>query len=228
MKKAHSDVEAFHRLVGASIGDVAKPDATKDLVLRVKLIAEEFDELLEALAPGANPSVVVKDAINAWLIARTFSRDNTPNLPEVADALADLEYVTIGSAVTWGIPGAAVWDEVQAANMRKAGGPKDPVTGKAGKPPGWKGPDVEGVLKREADEASRRRPHRRGDQIAIPYPPQPFMRWLLAAKFEGSLWFAYDMTSDGKLGRHATLIDVSVCPEILEPIQRERMPCEPR
>jgi predicted HAD superfamily Cof-like phosphohydrolase len=217
VKKAHSDVEAFHRLVGASIGDVEKPDATVDLELRVRLIAEEFDELLEALAPGAYPSVVVKDAINAWLIARTFSRDNTPNLPEIADALADLEYVTIGSAVTWGIPGAAVWDEVQAANMRKAGGPKDPVTGKALKPPGWKGPDVEGVLRREAKRAGRQRPHERGDQVQrIGGSPFDEQRWILDEHCEGSVWWCYELDFGRPPGRRMK-IDVSCAPEILEP-----------
>lgn len=148
------DVTAFHRLVSATIGDVAKPDATVDMKLRLKLIAEEMDELLDALAPGVRAQFNVRDAVNAWLIACHAWPEKlrqAPDLPAVADALADLAYVTVGANVTWGIPGAAVWSEVHAANMRKANGPKDPQTGKALKPPGWTPPDIEGVLARAKD-----------------------------------------------------------------------------
>lgn len=46
------------------------------------------------------------------------------------------------------LPFVELWDEVHAANMRKAGGPKCPTTGKQLKPEGWVGPDIAGVLKR--------------------------------------------------------------------------------
>jgi len=143
MKKALEQVRAFHGLVGASIGDVAKPDATVDLELRVRLIAEEFDELLSALRPSLI-TCRVRNAVEEWLNAS----DGTlpPHLPSVADALADLAYVTVGANVAWGIPGGEVWAEVHAANMRKQNGPKDPVTGKQLKPEGWQPPDIEAIL----------------------------------------------------------------------------------
>lgn len=159
MKKALEQVAAFNRMVGAPQGDVTKPDSTVDMALRLKLIAEEFDELLEALWPESASKFrgekLVTSAVREWLEDRTDHVEtvadvSAPNLPAVADALADLCYVIIGAADVWGIPLDAVWEEVNSANMRKANGPKDPVTGKALKPPGWRGPDIEGVLKKHA------------------------------------------------------------------------------
>lgn len=155
MRRALEQVAAFNRMVGTPKGDVAKPDATVDIALRVQLIAEEFDELLNALAPSmpAHLRQFIRNAADEWLHARRVFCDASegPNLPEVADALADLSFVTIGANDVWGIPADAVWEEVCRANMAKAGGPKDPVTGKALKPAGWSPPDIEGVLKRAAE-----------------------------------------------------------------------------
>lgn len=96
MKSAIDNVTAFHRAVGQHVGDPTAPDISVDQKLRVDLIAEEFDELREALDYGETVSA--------------------------ADALADLVYVIVGSAVAWGIPLAEVFDEVHASNMTKIGG----------------------------------------------------------------------------------------------------------
>lgn len=72
-----------------------------------------------------------------------------------ADGLVDLVYVAVGTAHFAGIPFDAVWDEVQAANMRKvrASGADDP-RGKRGhgadvvKPEGWEPPDVADAIRR--------------------------------------------------------------------------------
>ena len=60
--------------------------------------------------------------------------------------LVDLVYVVCFAAVSAGIPLGAVWDEVQAANMRKVNSETGKVTrrpdGKILKPEGWYGPDI--------------------------------------------------------------------------------------
>lgn len=74
------------------------------------------------------------------------------NLPEVADAIADLIYFLVSMALEFGIPLADVWDEVHYANMAK----RDPVTGavrfredgKVLKPDGWTPPDIAGIIER--------------------------------------------------------------------------------
>ena len=87
--------------------------------LRMSLIMEEARELNDALQEG--------DMVGA------------------ADAIADLLYVTFGTAVEMGIDMEPVFDEVHRSNMDKVGGPTR-GDGKVLKPPGWQGPDVAGVL----------------------------------------------------------------------------------
>jgi predicted HAD superfamily Cof-like phosphohydrolase len=99
--------------------------------LRWKLIYEEYHELYEALG-GA---------------AMMASENTEANLPETADAIADLIYVLIGTAHEFGIPLADVWAEVQRTNMAKTGGATR-SDGKVMKPEGWQAPDIEGVLRR--------------------------------------------------------------------------------
>lgn len=91
-------VREFHAKVGQR--DAPSPDLTDYRVnnLRMRLIDEERLELLQALA--------AEDVV------------------EVADALADLLYVVIGSALQWGIPIERVLAEVHRSNMTKTAGDK--------------------------------------------------------------------------------------------------------
>lgn len=91
--------------------------------MRLALITEELDELVDACAAG--------------------------DIVEIADALADLEYVVLGAGHTFGLPSQAVFDEVHRSNMAKVG-PGGKVIkredGKILKPAHWTPPDVAGVL----------------------------------------------------------------------------------
>lgn len=81
----------------------------------------------------------------------------TGDLAGAADALVDLVYVAMGTAVLMGLPWQPLWDEVQRANMAKARAKPDGSDSKRGspldviKPAGWVGPDIEGVLSRFTD-----------------------------------------------------------------------------
>lgn len=91
-----------------------------DLVdLRLRLLAEEFNEICEAV----------------------HSRD----LAGLADGLADLEYVLNGFAIACGINLPEVNAAVQKANMAKIGGPTR-ADGKVLKPAGWESPDILHIL----------------------------------------------------------------------------------
>jgi len=76
----------------------------------------------------------------------------TRDLVEVADALADIDYLSIGTAVNLGLPWAEVFAEVHRSNMEKerAVGAPGQSTSKQGivKPAGWTPPDVAAVLLR--------------------------------------------------------------------------------
>lgn len=110
-------VREFHAKVGQA--DSATPDISQHRDLRVSLITEEFRELREALEAN--------------------------DIVEVADALADLLYVVVGSALQWGIPLERVVAEVHRSNMTKGGDAKR-ADGKILKGPNYSPPDIAGVL----------------------------------------------------------------------------------
>jgi predicted HAD superfamily Cof-like phosphohydrolase len=68
------------------------------------------------------------------------------NMMEAADALVDLVYVVMGTAVAMGLPWDQLWSSVQFANMNKVRAPH-PNTSKRGstldviKPAGWRPPN---------------------------------------------------------------------------------------
>ena len=91
--------------------------------LRVDLIKEELDELIEALAD--------KDIV------------------EVADALTDILYVTYGAGAAFGIDLDLCFREVQRSNMSKLGEDGKPMyreDGKVMKGPNYSEPDLARVL----------------------------------------------------------------------------------
>jgi predicted HAD superfamily Cof-like phosphohydrolase len=92
----------------------------KEKELRYALVKEECNELLEAI--------------------------QTNNMDKIADGIADLIVVTLGTAHTYGINVQPIWDEVHRTNMLKTTGPDHPVTGKKQKPAGWKPPDIKSLL----------------------------------------------------------------------------------
>lgn len=74
------------------------------------------------------------------------------DIAKMADALVDLVYVALGTAHFLGIPWQALWDDVQAANMRKIRAQIDGSDSKRGskfdvvKPDGWVAPNTKGIL----------------------------------------------------------------------------------
>lgn len=94
--------------------------------LRVSLMREELDEFEEserACTLGCSPTPMV-------------------------DALVDLLYVTIGTAVELGVDLDPHFREVHRTNMLKEGGATR-ADGKILKPEGWQPPDIEGILRRQ-------------------------------------------------------------------------------
>jgi predicted HAD superfamily Cof-like phosphohydrolase len=89
-------VSEFHTLFDAPILDTPQMPDEKRAQLRVSLLQEELNELQEAI-------------------------DNN-DLTEVADALADLQYVLSGAVLEFGLADrfADIFAEVQRSNMSKA------------------------------------------------------------------------------------------------------------
>ena len=89
-------VAAFHTLFRAPILEVPTIPDAKRCALRVSLIREETNELAEAIAAN--------------------------DIVEIADALADIQYVLSGAVLEFGMGSRfkALFDEVQRSNMSKA------------------------------------------------------------------------------------------------------------
>jgi len=78
--------------------------------------------------------------------------DATTEQAAAAHELADLLYVVYGTFVALGIDADEVFEEVHAANLRKAGAPRR-ADGKQLRPDGWRPADVAGVLERQRRSA---------------------------------------------------------------------------
>jgi predicted HAD superfamily Cof-like phosphohydrolase len=131
-------VTAFHRKFGLPAR--SEPGFLDDDAadFRVKFMEEELEEFRVALEEG--------------------------DLPGAADALVDLNYVSLGTAVMMGLPWPELFAEVQRANMAKERAAPDGSDSARGsaldvvKPDGWRAPDIAGVLAEAGWFAVRARP----------------------------------------------------------------------
>lgn len=138
-------VARFHEAFGYPVRHVPEVPSAEEIALRLRLITEEFCELLEAHGMNVGFTDEMFGRIDIW-IEHSMSNGFNVDLPAAADALGDLDYVVEGTRLTYGIPRQAIANAIQESNMAKAGGTHD-ATGKLQKPEGWKPPDIEGVLR---------------------------------------------------------------------------------
>ena len=123
-KSPYEMVKEFHDAFGVTNGDRPEfpPISTREL--RMDLIDEEYNELVDA--------------------------ENDGDLVAVADALADLQYVINGMALQYGIDLDACFAEVHASNMSKLGADGKPIyreDGKVLKGPNYFKPNLEQFVK---------------------------------------------------------------------------------
>lgn len=116
----YEDVMEFHQaMCPDQIGVIPQLPTSRVAILRSDLIAEEHEELQDAI--------------------------HNDDLVGVADAAADLIVVVLGTLIAYGIPFNEVWREVHRTNMAKKDGPVR-ADGKRLKPEGWQPPDIERIL----------------------------------------------------------------------------------
>ncbi len=118
-KDWYQDIVDFHKQFDHVVGEKPHTPDRDTRRLRIRLLQEEFNEVIEAM---------LKD-----------------DLTELADGIADLIVVALGTAISYGIDIRPVWDEVHRSNMEKVGGGKDQY-GKSLKPAGWKPPQIQQLL----------------------------------------------------------------------------------
>jgi predicted HAD superfamily Cof-like phosphohydrolase len=139
-------IREFMRAINQPVRNYPEIPTPQEIKLRCSLVAEETFELLEASFPGVEIFTSLKSIV-LDAIKKQHVRD-APHMVGVADAVADILYVTIGTNVTYGIDGDAVFDLVHQANMKKVSGPTSPE-GKRLKPEGWTPPDIGRELMRQ-------------------------------------------------------------------------------
>ena len=105
----------FHSKMGLTVKGYPQIPDQSTVELRSKLISEEAKEVTTAMKEGS--------------------------LDKIARELVDLVYVTIGTAISYGINLAPIWDVIHESNMAKDPALKN-EDGKVHKPKGWGEPDV--------------------------------------------------------------------------------------
>jgi len=117
-------VRQFNLTYNKEMSEVPRLPTSPEASLMLNLIVEEIEELTQAIAEG--------------------------DLVEVADALADILYVTAQQATTLGFPVDALLREVQRSNLSKLGEDGKPIyreDGKVLKGPNFSEPDIARVLR---------------------------------------------------------------------------------
>jgi predicted HAD superfamily Cof-like phosphohydrolase len=117
-------VKDFHVVMGMEDNNSPTLVNGETAGLRIAVIAEEFNEFIEAVAEE--------------------------DLVEIADALGDILYVVYGAANAYGIDMEPIFNEIHASNMKKV----DPETGKVRyredgkvlKPKGWQKPRLAPII----------------------------------------------------------------------------------
>lgn len=139
-----SQVMDFQRMLGRP--EPLAPTSQDDAVvkLRMRLIAEEFFETLESAFMSESWPTELKKAT----LEKISASQSYVDLANLADGLADLDFVVEGTRQEFGIDGAPIAKLVYDANMAKMNGPVD-ETGKKRKPEGWMPPDIGGELRRQ-------------------------------------------------------------------------------
>lgn len=125
MKDAFLKLWEFHETYDCARSKVPGFPDKEIMDLRDRLLDEERDELRKA--------------------------QEERDLVEVADAIGDMIYILIGTAVAYGIPIDEVFNEIHASNMSKLGSDGKPIyreDGKVLKGENYFKPDIAGILER--------------------------------------------------------------------------------
>lgn len=132
-KSTIDQVQEFHETYGLSVLKTPDISDEKTNALRINLLAEELDELKEALEQG--------------------------DLIETLDALIDLQYVLDGAFLSFGLQHVkeTAFNEVHRSNMSKLGEDGKPIRresdGKVLKGPDYFKPDMEQFIQNKKDAA---------------------------------------------------------------------------
>lgn len=158
-------VRQFHETFSHPVAKKVTPGDAKLRRLRVKLLASELIEFAQAagvpleleVKPSLKPPALEDGETHMNnMLGRLFvdpaplcAQDEFADLVEMADALADIDYVCQGANLVFGFPSALVVQEVHRSNMSKLDADGKPIydeDGKVVKGPNYFKPDIEALL----------------------------------------------------------------------------------
>lgn len=132
-------VERFMEKAGQAVGKTPMLPDSATLELRAKLVLEEAIETINAL--GFAVKVITP---GVYTLEKMFE----PDLVEIVDGCADLSVIATGTLSACGVADADVLNEVDNNNLSKFGpGGYRREDGKWMKPPDYKKPDIEAILR---------------------------------------------------------------------------------
>lgn len=125
IKTNQEKVKDFQIAFNSNVSDVSKLPNDKERQLRIKLLKEEFDEYIDG--------------------------EENNDIVEIADALGDMMYIILGTAVSYGLPLEEIFNEIHNSNMSKLenGKPIFREDGKVLKGSNYFKPDIKKYLKSE-------------------------------------------------------------------------------
>lgn len=144
----------FARAAGDEVPDHPSAMSAKEVDFVCRMVVDELLELQATVAPADLAKSKMLEFVRD---AKSLPQEPEPTVESQSDALLDSVYYLYHAAAKRGLNLDAVFEEVHAANMRKA----DPATGKflrrasdgkILKPEGWVGPDVRRALYRDEED----------------------------------------------------------------------------
>lgn len=141
-------VKEFMVGVGQNVPDKPTEPSNDQKILRTRLLVEEVLEFAEAA--GVSIYTLGPDGIEILKMENlTFDVTGPTDFVEIADACADINYVSYGAAITYGIDLDPVEAEVQKTNLAKIPGGYKDENGKWCKPKGWVAPDIKSIIEKQ-------------------------------------------------------------------------------
>ena len=151
MKDPYSQVEAMHKAFQIQYQGAPRALSEEEVKFRCMAMAEELFEYFDSVFAGENSFGHIARALDIVLSASNLKKN--PDLAEQFDALLDLSVFTMGTAERQGFPFNLGFEAVMQANLQKRLGPNAKRGGFQNdmvKPPGWKAPNLEPILKLQA------------------------------------------------------------------------------
>lgn len=152
MKSAHQQrIEKFMKLAGQQIPEKPTIPSLEVRKLRASLVLEEAIELINGLG------FCLRDKINDGPVLTIdnfeYVESIKPNLEKIADGVADVSVVSIGTLTACGIEDQEIIEEVDNNNLAKFGpGHSKRADGKLIKPPSHKPPQIKEILSRQSNK----------------------------------------------------------------------------